>query len=202
MIGYLRGTLLGFDDKCATLLTPGGVGYEVHLAPKALSSLPQKGGDVAFHVHLIVREDAQELYGFESLEEREVFRTLISISGFGPRRAQSVLNQYAPEELTRIVVEEDVAALTRISGIGKKTAQGMLLELRYKLDKKGAEGHAAKAPAQSRGVFRDALAGLCNLGYSEDEAAQVLRDVLEKEPDLDVSGALRKALQAIARARA
>jgi len=202
MIAHLRGTLLHFDDKCATVLTPGGVGYEVHLAAKALSSLPQKGGDVAFHVHLVVREDAQELYGFESLEEREVFRTLISISGFGPRRAQSVLNQYAPEELTRIVAEEDVTALTRISGIGKKTAQGMLLELRYKLDRKGVESHAAKAPAQSRGVFRDALAGLCNLGYSEEEAAPVLRGVLEKEPDLDVSGALRKALQTIAKSRA
>ncbi|EPR42743.1 Holliday junction ATP-dependent DNA helicase ruvA [Desulfovibrio sp. X2] len=201
MIAFLTGTLAAMDERTCTLLTPGGVGYEIQLAAKSLASLPQRGGEICFHVHLVVREDALELFGFESREERDAFRTLISISGFGPRKAQAVINQYTPEELTRIVVEEDVAALTRISGIGKKTAQQMLLELRFKLDKKGHEAHLAGTPQQSRGVFKDALAGLVNLGYSEEEAAPILRGVLEKEPDLDVAAALRKALQAIARAR-
>ena len=101
------------------MLTPGGLGYEVHLAPKALSALPQKGGAVAFHVHLVVREDAQELFGFESLEEREVFRTLISISGFGPRKAQSVVNQYSPEELTRIRITSYNVCYTKLLRVGQ-----------------------------------------------------------------------------------
>lgn len=201
MIAYIRGTLFEMDERGCTVLTAGGLGYEVHLAHKTLAKLPQRGAEVAFYLHLVIRDDARELYGFESREEREAFRTLIAISGFGPRKALSVVNLYGPDDLVRIVMEEDVAALTSISGIGKKTAQQMLLELRYKLDKKGVAVHAAKAPEQARGVFRDVLAGLVNLGYSEEDAAPLVREILEREPDLDVAAALRKALQSIARAK-
>jgi Holliday junction DNA helicase RuvA len=185
-------------ENACVVLTDGGLGYEIFLPVHALAALPGKGERVAFHTCLVTREDAQELYGFPTWEERRTFTILISISKVGAKTALAVLSLFRPEDLQRIVLEDDVSALTRVSGIGKKTAQHIFLELKYKLK---AEPRLAPRTGGERpgGVYRDALDGLANLGYGEEEAGTVLRKVLHDEPDLDVAGALRAALKNLMR---
>ena len=139
-----------------------------------------------------------ELYGFETWDERETFLVLTSISRVGARTAMAILSVFRPDDLRRLVAEDDMVSLTRVSGIGKKTGQQIFLELKYKL-KGDAAAPAAVAPRGS--VLADAVAGLANLGYDEEEAVQTVKKVLSDEPDLDVGGALRAALKTLARGR-
>lgn len=203
MIAYLEGRLGEARGNACVVITASGVGYEVALPAHTLAALPAKGGDIALHTFLSVREDALELYGFASFEERQTFATLISISKVGARTALAILSTFRPDDLRRIVQEDDVLALTQVTGIGKKTAQHIFLELKYKLKTDDAPQGVSLAPDGKPGsVFRDALAGLMNLGYSEAECAQKLKDILHAEPDLDVTGALRAALKALAKGKA
>lgn len=203
MIGYIRGIILEQSEKSCLVLTSGGVGYEVHLPVPAMSRLPTEGGEVGFHTEQVVREDSQQLYGFETSEERRLFRLLLSIPSLGPKKSLAILSQFHPDDLRQIVIHEDIAALTRVSGIGKKTGQQVLWELKYKLDTAGAPAMMGRnAAGPGRSVLQDALAGLANLGYSEEEARPILQKILDAEPDLDVSQVLREALKAIAKARA
>ncbi|MDR0467005.1 MAG: Holliday junction branch migration protein RuvA [Deltaproteobacteria bacterium] len=201
MIAYIEGRRTESAGAACVVVTGSGVGYEIFLPAHALAALPEKGGQVAFHTCLIVREDAQELYGFPTFEERQTFLTLTSISKVGAKTALAVLSLFRPEDLRRIVLEEDVLALTRVSGIGKKTAQHVFLELKYKLKVEDMPQAASLTGKGERpgGVFRDALDGLGNLGYPEEEVAPILRKILHGEPDLDVAGALRAALKEMAK---
>jgi Holliday junction DNA helicase RuvA len=163
--------------------------------------LPDKGGQAAFHTCFMVRQDAQELYGFPTWEERQTFLVLTSISKVGATTALAVLSLFRPEDLRRIVLEDDVLALTRVSGIGKKTAQHVFLELKYKLKVEDMPQAALLTGKGERpgGVYRDALDGLGSLGYAEEEVAPAVRKVLRDEPDLDVAGVLRATLKALAK---
>ncbi len=199
MIAYVEGRLAEVWGNACVVMTEGGVGYEIALPNHTLSRLPERGGHVAFHTVLSVREDAQELYGFDTWEERQTFQVLVTISKVGAKTALAILSLYRPDDLRRLVLEEDVQALTRVSGIGKKTAQHVFLELKYKLKAEDMPVAAVSVAAAPGSVFRDALDGLSNLGYAEEEAAPVLKKVLHDEPDLDVSGALRAALKGLAR---
>ena len=185
------------------VVTQGGVGYAVALPMHTLSTLPARGEQAAFYTSLAVREDALELFGFATFEERQTFEVLLSISKVGARTALAILSIYRPDDLRRIVLEDDVQALTRVSGIGKKTAEHVFLELRYKLKVEDAPQAAVLAVAGKPGsVFRDVLDGLANLGYERDECAPLVKKLLLDEPDLDVTGALRAALKALARGKA
>ena len=201
MIAYVEGRRAENAGNACVVVTENGVGYEIFLPTHALAELPDKGGHVAFHTCLMVREDAQELYGFPSWEERQTFIVLTSISKVGAKTALAVLSLFRPEDLRRIVLEDDVLALTRVSGIGKKTAQHVFLELKYKLKVEGMPQTAPLAAKGERpgGVYRDALDGFANLGYPEEEVAPILRKILHDEPDLDVAGALRAALKDLAK---
>jgi len=142
------------------------------------------------------------LYGACSTMAESLLLAAMSVSGGFARTALAILSLYRPDDLRRIVLEEDVDALTRVSGIGKKTAQHVFLELKYKLKVEDVPQAAVLAPNGRPGsVFRDVLDGLSNLGYSEDECAPVVKNILLQEPDLDVTGALRAALKALARGR-
>jgi Holliday junction DNA helicase RuvA len=201
MIACVEGRIVEITAQSCVVLTAGGTGYEIGLPAHTLAALPGKGESAFFHTCLVVREDAQELYGFATWDERLTFLTLIDINRVGARTALSILSIYRPGDLRRIVLEEDVPALTRVPGIGKKTAQQIFLELKYKLKTDGAPGapgtpDAGKPPGT---VLRDALSGLVNLGYDEDEAHGVLKAVLRDEADLDLSGALRAALKRLAK---
>lgn len=200
MLAYVEGRVLEITETSCVLLSAGGAGYEIFLPSHALERLPEKGANAAFFTCLVVREDAQELFGFPTWDERQTFQTLLGITRVGARTALAILSQFRPDDLRRIVADDDVLALTRVSGIGKKSAQQIFLELRYKLK---ASGLPAPPPGMSRpgSVYRDALTGLMNLGYEEEAASLVLKEVLAAEPDLDVSGALRAALKALARGK-
>ncbi|MFV0349173.1 MAG: Holliday junction branch migration protein RuvA [Halodesulfovibrio sp.] len=201
MIAYLEGRLAEAGESSIILVTPGGVGYEVHLPVHTLSRLPERGGEIAAFTYTVVREDALELYGFQTWDERQTFAVLISISKVGAKTALAILSQFRPDDLRQVVAEDDVEALTRVSGIGKKSAQHIFLELKYKLKVESVPGGAVLSGTAPGSLYRDALTGLCNLGYSEDEAGPVLKNVLKDEPDLDVGGALRAALKALAKGR-
>lgn len=199
MIGYIRGELLEKWDRGCLVLTGGGVGYVLHVATPVVNDLPAKGGEVSLYVHTVVREDALELYGFATFDDRSVFETLIGVTKLGPKTALSILSFFTADELREVTARGDVEALTRVPGIGKKSAQRIFVELQYKLEaRSGASPEFAAKGAGAGGVFRDSLAGLTNLGYSEAEAGSALRRVFDAEPDLDVSQALRQALKLLA----
>ncbi len=199
MIGYIEGRVLARRERYAIVLTPGGVGYELELPEPVAASLPAPGGQCALYVHTVVREDALELFGFASLEDRETFRLLLGISKLGPRTALAILSCFSTDDLARLVATGDVDALVRVPGIGKKSAQRIFVELTYKLEGRAAATSALVAPsAMAPGVLGDVVAGLTNLGYAEADARRVAEAVLEAEPDLDVAGALRQALKRLA----
>ncbi|MDR2726868.1 MAG: Holliday junction branch migration protein RuvA [Deltaproteobacteria bacterium] len=198
MIACLEGRVVEITSQSCVLLTAGGTGYEIGLPAHTLAALPGKGA-VLLYTRLVVREDAQELFGFATWDERQTFLTLIDINRVGARTALAILSVYRPDDLRRLVLEEDATALARVPGIGKKTAQQIFLELKYKLKVDGAPGVQGTDGSRPGGVLHDALTGLANLGYDEGEAHNVLKTVLHDEPDLDVSSALRAALKRLAK---
>ena len=203
MLAYIEGRLLERTENSCVLVTPGGVGYEVFLPEHALAALPAQGGMASFFTSFIVREDAQELFGFPTWDERQTFVLLRGINRVGARTALAILSQYRPDDLRRIVAEDDANALTRVPGIGKKTAQQIFLELKYKL--KPGDGpislSAPSASAPANTVYRDALTGLANLGYDEDMAGPLLKEALAADPDLSVGEALRAVLKAVGKGK-
>ena len=190
MIGRLHGTLL--DKTPPQLLVDcGGVGYEVDVPMSTLYKLPALGQPVTLLTHLAVREDAHQLYGFATASERDAFRALIRISGVGARIALALLSGLSVDELAQAVTAQDAARLTRVPGIGKKTAERLLLELRGKLGTDlGAGGGAAAAG------HGDVLAALLALGYSEREASAA---VAKLEAGAGVDDGIRQALKILAK---
>lgn len=200
MIAYIEGRLLESTLQSVLIATDSGLGYEVFMPGHSLSRLPSVGSRMAIFTSFVVREESQELFGFESFDERQTFDLLRSLNKVGARTALGILAVYRPDDLRRLVFEDDPTPLTRVSGIGKKTAQTVFLELKFKLKVEDVAGLAAPTPAATS-VFRDALTGLSGLGYAEDEATPVLKKILDADHDLDVSGALRAALRALGKAR-
>ena len=203
MLAYIEGRLLERAENSCVLVTAGGVGYEIFLPEHALSSLPAQGGMASFFTSFIVREDAQELFGFPTWDERQTFVLLRGINRVGARTALAILSHSRPDDLRRIVAEDDANALTRVPGIGKKTAQQIFLELKYKL-KPGDGPVSLSAPgsaAPANTVYRDALTGLANLGYDEDMAGPLLKEALAADPDLSVGEALRAVLKAVGKGK-
>jgi Holliday junction DNA helicase RuvA len=187
VIGRLSGKLVAKNPP-QVLLEVGGVGYEVDVPMSTFFSLPATGDSVTLHTHLLVREDAHVLYGFATLEERTAFRRLIRISGVGARTALAVLSGLSVAELAQAVTLQDSARLTKVPGIGKKTAERLLLELKGKLS------DAEARPAG--GSTNDVLNALVGLGYSEKEALAAIKGLA---PGLALSEGIRAALKALAK---
>jgi Holliday junction DNA helicase RuvA len=191
MIGRLTGTLLEKNPP-QVLVDCHGVGYEVQVSMSTFYNLPNLGEKAVLLTHFVVREDAQLLYGFGTAEEREVFRQLIKISGVGPRTALAVLSGMSVAELSQAVTQQEAGRLTKVPGIGKKTAERLLLELKGKLGADlGIPGVAPASDAQS-----DIQQALLALGYNDKEAAAALK-ALPK--DVGVSEGIKLALKALAK---
>jgi Holliday junction DNA helicase RuvA len=188
MIGKLTGTL---SEKAPPqiLVDCNGVGYEVQVSMSTFYNLPNLGERVSLLTHFVVREDAQLLYGFGTATEREAFRQLIKISGVGPRTALSVLSGMSVAELSQAVSLQDAARLVKVPGIGKKTAERLLLELKGKL---GADLGPAGKPASD--AQADILQALLALGYSDKEAAAALKAL---PADVGVSEGIKLALKSL-----
>lgn len=170
MIAHLRGKLLAKHPNQAIVET-SGVGYDVTITVPTFSDLPDVGADVALHIHTHVREDVIALYGFLRPSEKLLFEKLITVSGIGPKLAITILSGMAADEMVGAIRGNDVAKLTRIPGIGKKTAERMVLELRDKLPE---PGKAAPAMAVMSAVEEDVLSALVNLGYQRAAAEKAL----------------------------
>jgi Holliday junction DNA helicase RuvA len=191
MIGRLSGLLL--DKNPAQLIVEcNGVGYEVGVPMSTFYNLPATGERVTLLTHMVVREDAQLLYGFGTTQERELFRELIKISGIGARTALAILSGMSVNDLAQAVTLQEVGRLTRIPGIGKKTAERLLLELKGKL---GAE--LGTAPGTEGESSNDVLSALLALGYSEKEALLAIKQV---PAGSTVSDGIRQALKALSKA--
>ncbi len=171
MIAHLRGKLLAKHPNQAIVET-AGVGYDVTISVPTFSELPAVGGDVALHIHTHVREDVIALYGFLRPSEKLLFEKLITVSGIGPKLAITILSGMAADEMVGAIRGNDVARLTRIPGIGKKTAERMVLELRDKLPQPGVA--AAPAVSAMTAVEEDVLSALLNLGYQRAAAEKAL----------------------------
>jgi Holliday junction DNA helicase RuvA len=200
MIARLRGTLV---DKAPNRLVVdvNGVGYDVQVPLSTFYPLGEAGSEVVLRVHTHVREDVIALYGFGTPLEHTLFERLISINGVGPKLALSVLSGIEPAELIRAVRAQDVARLTRIPGVGKKTAERIGLELKDRLPL-GLETVQAGEPSAATGnqLHDDLLSALSNLGYQAAAAEKVLKRILDDTPDATFEQALRAALKALMRA--
>ena len=190
MIGRLSGILLD-KNPLQLIVDCQGVGYEVSVPMSTFYNLPAAGEKITLLTHFIVREDAQLLYGFGSSEERELFRQLIKISGVGARTALSLLSGMSVADLAQAVTLQEPARLTRIPGVGKKTAERLLLELKGKL---GAELGAAGGAAPD--VNTDILKALVALGYSDKEAMLAVKQV---PAGSTVTEGIRQALKALSK---
>lgn len=190
MIGRLTGTLVEKSPP-QVLVDVAGVGYEVDVPMSTFYHLPALGERVTLLTHFIVREDAQLLFGFLGHDERSTFRQLVKISGVGPRTALAILSGLSVAELSQAVAMQETGRLVKVPGIGKKTAERLLLELKGKL------GDALATPAAvANDAQADILQALIALGYSDREAASALKAL---PADVDVSDGIKLALKALAR---
>jgi holliday junction DNA helicase RuvA len=193
MIAHLRGKLIARHPNQAIVDT-GGVGYDIAISVPTFTELPPPGTEVSLHIHTHVREDQIALYGFLRLEEKRLFEKLITVSGIGPKLAMTILSGMQADEMVNAIRGNDVQRLTKIPGIGKKTAERMVLELRDKLptqDKQGMQAASPLSPAED-----DVLSALVNLGYQRAAAEKVLSSV-EKNGSFDAI--FRRALATLAK---
>jgi Holliday junction DNA helicase RuvA len=188
MIAYLEGEVLFRGSKFVILKT-GGIGYKIFTSLETLGHIEKKGERASFHTHLHVRENALELYGFDSMAELEMFEMLIGISGVGPKSAIGVLSVVELDLLKRAIAAGDTVYLTKISGIGRRIAEKMILELK---DKLSASGTTLGASNES-----DALDALVSLGYTVREAREALRAV--DDPSASLDERIKKALRTLGR---
>ncbi|MFC1640641.1 Holliday junction branch migration protein RuvA [Patescibacteria group bacterium] len=176
MISQLSGTILQKNEEEGFIvLDVQGVGYKVAASETVLSRLPQIGESAALHTHLHIRENAQELYGFMSLDELEMFELLISISGVGPKAGLGILSQATPNEIQHAITAGNTAILTRVSGVGKKTAERVVLELKNKIKEFQITDVTGKRDILE--PAKEAMDALVALGCSESEAKEALSSV-------------------------
>lgn len=174
MIAFLRGSLAAKSSTCA-YIDVNGVGYQVLCSGRTLSRLPETGKDVQVLTHMQVREDGVTLYGFLSQTEQSLFLKLISVSGVGPKVALSVLSTYEPDEVIRAIAAQDTAAIQHVSGIGKKMASRIILELKGSLDDLGQAADAGRAGHTSQ-ALAGAREALLSMGFTDGEAMLALKD--------------------------
>jgi Holliday junction DNA helicase RuvA len=196
MIAHLRGKLLAKHPNQAIVET-AGVGYDVTITVPTFSDLPALGSEVALHIHTHVREDLIALYGFLLPAEKLLFEKLITVSGIGPKLAITILSGMAADDMVRAIRGNDIARLTRIPGIGKKTAERMVLELRDKLPEVGPPS-AVPAPTMSA-TEEDVLSALLNLGYQRAAAEKALAVVANNGKGGPFDAMFRDALAALSK---
>lgn len=206
MIGSIRGILLEKQPP-EVLIEAGGIGYEVHVPMTSFYQLPEIGHEATLCVHFVVREDAQLLFGFANKQERAVFRELIKASGVGPKLALTILSGMNAQQFMQAVSHDDISALTKLPGVGKKTAERLVIEMRDRLTKLSvapgdteAAGRVANLPIentflQSNDVKEDALSALVALGYKPAQASKVLNSVYQA--DMSSEQLIRDALKAM-----
>lgn len=197
MISFLRGNVLE-KTPAQLILDVNGVGYDVAITLSCYESLPKKENEASIFTYLSVSENAMLLYGFASKDEREMFLQLISISGIGPKLGQVILSGIPPAELRHAILHADVNRLKSISGIGKKTAERIVIELKDKLAKDGLiamPADSSAAPKAGAGDASEAILALVSLGYKKAQAENAVQKLLKAEPSLSVEEIIKRSLR-------
>ncbi len=196
MIAYLKGSFAK-KTPAAVIVDVGGIGYDVQISLNTYSKIQSLESGL-LHTHLLVREDAQILYGFFDVAEKELFQLLISVSGIGAGTARVMLSYLKPDEVSRAIVQGNTRVLEGIKGIGKKTAERVVLELRDKLSKSPLPTTDTNiSPWKSNSLSADALDALIALGINRQAADAAVQKVLKEDADLSVEAVIKKALQSL-----
>lgn len=190
MIGRLTG-ILRIKQPPQLLIEAGGVGYEVEAPMSTFYKLPALSEIVTLHTHLVVRDDAHILFGFYTGEERSLFRTLIKVNGVGPKLGLTILSSVSPDEFVANVMNQDAASLTKLPGIGKKTAERLIIEMRDRL--KNWEGALPEAGVGFNQVLQDAVSALEALGYKTADSMKAIKKIAKT--DMNSEDLIRLALQ-------
>ena len=199
MISFLRGTVIELLPM-RLIIEAGGVGYDVYIPLSTYDKLPQPGAETKILTHLVVREDAHTLYGFATPEERDLFLLLVNnVSGIGPKLALAVLNGITPVIFRGLVVAGDIAGLSKLKGVGKKTAERIIVELRDKVGVSAAweAASAAQALTPAEAHVNDAVLALISLGYKQVDAHKAVRALHDKNPGATVEELVKDALKAM-----
>ncbi|PWJ52276.1 Holliday junction branch migration protein RuvA [Faecalicatena contorta] len=200
MISYIRGELAAIETE-KVIVDVGGVGYGIYMPAQSLGLLPPPGNEVKIHTYLNVREDAMQLFGFLTRDDLEVFRLVIGVSGIGPKGGLSILSQLSPDSLRFAVMSGDVKAISAAPGIGKKTAEKLIIELKDKLSIEDVlnnavqESDTAFVPRNSNGIQAEAVQALVALGYGNAESLRAVKQVTLENPT--VEDLLKEALKKI-----
>jgi Holliday junction DNA helicase RuvA len=195
MIALVTGVLVLRDPAGIVIDTAGGTGYLLEVPLGVFERLPATGERVQLHTELVVREDAWSLYGFDGVTERAVFRRLMGASGVGPRLALAILSALGPERTVRAIRDRDLAVLASVSGIGKKKAERIALELRDRID----DLPVAAGPGESRTPSADAVRALVKLGYTPAASEAAVRTALDAGTSPDTAVLVRRALSELTR---
>ncbi|NLK98747.1 Holliday junction branch migration protein RuvA [Defluviitalea saccharophila] len=197
MISFVKGILEYMTEEWI-IVDVNGIGYKIGIPSSAVSKLPSIGKEVKIFTHLQVKEDEMALYGFLSQDELNMFERLISVSGIGPKGALGILSTLSPADLCMAVITEDIKTLSSAPGIGKKTAQRMILELKDKINTLEAIGMGGEPvlELQQNGTAEEAIVALAALGYSRVEAAKAVNDVFKE--DMSVEDIIKAALKKLA----
>lgn len=193
MIGYLHGKIIS-KKPTKLLLDVGGVGYLVNISINTFEKLSDKT-EVSLYTHLSVREDAMDIYGFFSVAEKEMFELLIGVSGIGPKSAQTILSGIQIDDLKEALKAGNVSRLISIPGIGRKTAERLMVELRDKIDSVSETGETVVLGVST--VRTDAIAALVNLGYNQKIAERAVRAVTDKSPNISIEELIKETLASL-----
>ncbi len=205
MIASLKG-ILQYKSSGRLIVEVAGVGYDVAFCREGMSRLPETGGEIFLHIYTNVREDAIALYGFLEVEARELFVVLLGVSGVGPKLALNILSAAAPAQLARAIMSDDLAALVKLPGVGKKTAERLCLELKDKVrdfaDLSADETPASAEKSPGSETSQDVISALVNLGYPAAQAEKALKKVVAGrpagEPEPPIEEILRLTLRSLA----
>ncbi len=206
MIAYLSGKILEKEAN-SVIIDAGGIGYEATIPLSTFYELGEVGEEISLRIFTYVREDALQLFGFNTLQERELFLKLITVSGIGPKVGISMLSGMNSDEIIAAIRTDNLARLTSIPGIGKKTAERLVIELRDKvadlMATASADGISApiggEIPASTNEIYDDAISALVNLGYQRNAAEKALKKAIQEGTEMSVQKLLRRSLQLLAK---
>ena len=196
MIVKLAGKLLDKQAPCA-LIDVNGVGYEINVSLMTFVDLPSLGSDVQMHTHLVVREDSHTLYGFLTVHERSLFKALIKVNGVGPKMALGMLSGMTVDEFARAILNRDVSSLVKLPGVGKKTAERLVIEMKDAIDGVGLSGASENTITKSD-IRLEAESGLLSLGYKAQDITKILNN-LDYKNAISSEDIIKMALQSIAK---
>lgn len=195
MIGFIKGQLVHTEPPAHVIVDVQGVGYEIEVPTSVFFELPELNKELQLIIHHLVREDASILYGFRSFSQRQLFRTLLKVNGIGAKSALAVLSTMSSSEFARVINDQDIAAITQVPGIGKKTAQRLMIEMKDKVDISELSDVSGGAQPARLGVQAEAISALQSLGFKTQDARQIVNKIYKDNSDLAVEEIVRMSLK-------